>query len=231
MGGLAFDRARLRAEAGVHIRVFWVVSTVWKLVSVLAGVASRLWEWNKFGGAPRYTYVDLFGRYRCAMAASKVTVCAALRVHCRCVSEAPIFLDPQGSNGASLCAAFMWLPVTRICAANESGSSAALRSTPRGRLRSGSSESGQFCQESGSSPADAMLGSATGFGGASSPLPGLESTSSQASAARTVLRQRGVLRVNCVDCLDRTNVGHFMVGCYMLGYQVRCATARHADPL
>ena len=29
---------------------------------------------------------------------------------------------------------------------------------------------------------------------------------------RGYLEQRGVLRTNCIDCLDRTNVGQFAVG-------------------
>lgn len=33
--------------------------------------------------------------------------------------------------------------------------------------------------------------------------------------------QRGVLRTNCVDCLDRTNVGQANVGIYALGLQLR----------
>ena len=32
--------------------------------------------------------------------------------------------------------------------------------------------------------------------------------------------QTGILRVNCVDCLDRTNTAQFMVGKCALGFQV-----------
>ena len=32
--------------------------------------------------------------------------------------------------------------------------------------------------------------------------------------------QTGVLRVNCVDCLDRTNIAQFVVGKHVLGLQV-----------
>ena len=32
--------------------------------------------------------------------------------------------------------------------------------------------------------------------------------------------QTGVLRVNCVDCLDRTNTAQFMAGKCALGYQL-----------
>ena len=34
------------------------------------------------------------------------------------------------------------------------------------------------------------------------------------------LDQTGVLRVNCVDCLDRTNTVQFMAGKCALGYQL-----------
>jgi len=34
------------------------------------------------------------------------------------------------------------------------------------------------------------------------------------------LKQTGVLRINCVDCLDRTNTAQFMVGKCALGYQL-----------
>ena len=38
---------------------------------------------------------------------------------------------------------------------------------------------------------------------------------------RFVLKfQTGILRVNCVDCLDRTNTAQFMVGKCALGFQV-----------
>ena len=33
--------------------------------------------------------------------------------------------------------------------------------------------------------------------------------------------KNGVLRTNCVDCLDRTNTAQFMVGKCALGYQVK----------
>lgn len=38
--------------------------------------------------------------------------------------------------------------------------------------------------------------------------------------------QTGVLRVNCVDCLDRTNIAQFVVGKHVLGFQV---CFRHTD--
>lgn len=44
--------------------------------------------------------------------------------------------------------------------------------------------------------------------------------------------QRGVLRTNCVDCLDRTNVGQANVGIYALGLQLRALglTDETAEP-
>jgi hypothetical protein len=35
------------------------------------------------------------------------------------------------------------------------------------------------------------------------------------------MRQTGVVRVNCVDCLDRTNTAQFAIGKCALAYQVR----------
>lgn len=32
--------------------------------------------------------------------------------------------------------------------------------------------------------------------------------------------QIGVIRSNCIDCLDRTNIVHFFIGKYALGHQV-----------
>ena len=37
------------------------------------------------------------------------------------------------------------------------------------------------------------------------------------------LSKNGVLRTNCVDCLDRTNTAQFMVGKCALGFQVKVA--------
>lgn len=34
------------------------------------------------------------------------------------------------------------------------------------------------------------------------------------------LFQRGVLRTNCIDCIDRTNVAQFLMGKYALSKQV-----------
>lgn len=33
--------------------------------------------------------------------------------------------------------------------------------------------------------------------------------------------QSGVLRTNCIDCLDRTNIAQFFLGKYALGMQVK----------
>ena len=33
-------------------------------------------------------------------------------------------------------------------------------------------------------------------------------------------RQNGVVRTNCIDCLDRTNAAQFVIGKCALGYQV-----------
>lgn len=38
---------------------------------------------------------------------------------------------------------------------------------------------------------------------------------------RGYLEQRGVLRTNCIDCLDRTNVGQFAVGMRFLGASLK----------
>lgn len=34
------------------------------------------------------------------------------------------------------------------------------------------------------------------------------------------MEQRGVLRTNCIDCLDRTNVGQFSIGVHALAKQL-----------
>jgi hypothetical protein len=52
----------------------------------------------------------------------------------------------------------------------------------------------------------------------STPKVKIDEMSSTPSASRM---QRGVLRTNCVDCLDRTNVGQANVGVYALGLQLR----------
>jgi len=33
--------------------------------------------------------------------------------------------------------------------------------------------------------------------------------------------QNGIIRINCVDCLDRTNTAQFVIGKCALAYQVR----------
>ena len=40
------------------------------------------------------------------------------------------------------------------------------------------------------------------------------------AAAETVMRQTGIIRTNCVDCLDRTNTAQFAVGLCALGFQL-----------
>lgn len=35
-----------------------------------------------------------------------------------------------------------------------------------------------------------------------------------------VILQNGIIRVNCVDCLDRTNTAQFVIGKCALAYQV-----------
>lgn len=39
-----------------------------------------------------------------------------------------------------------------------------------------------------------------------------------------VIYQNGIIRVNCVDCLDRTNTAQFAIGKCALAYQVRIYT-------
>lgn len=41
-----------------------------------------------------------------------------------------------------------------------------------------------------------------------------------ASVCQSLFLQTGVLRTNCVDCLDRTNTAQFMVGKCALAYQL-----------
>ena len=43
------------------------------------------------------------------------------------------------------------------------------------------------------------------------------------SIAHADCTQKGVIRINCVDCLDRTNTAQFAVGKHALGHQV-CMT-------
>ena len=38
-------------------------------------------------------------------------------------------------------------------------------------------------------------------------------------------RQHGIIRTNCVDCLDRTNTAQFAIGKHALGHQVKCCSA------
>ena len=38
--------------------------------------------------------------------------------------------------------------------------------------------------------------------------------------ADTVMKQTGIIRTNCVDCLDRTNTAQFAVGLSALGFQL-----------
>jgi hypothetical protein len=35
-------------------------------------------------------------------------------------------------------------------------------------------------------------------------------------------RQHGVVRTNCIDCIDRTNTAQFVIGKCALAHQVRC---------
>ena len=39
-------------------------------------------------------------------------------------------------------------------------------------------------------------------------------------AAKPLMLQKGVLRTNCIDCLDRTNVAQYAYGLVALGYQL-----------
>ena len=42
----------------------------------------------------------------------------------------------------------------------------------------------------------------------------------QSRGLPAAMEQRGVLRTNCIDCLDRTNVAQFSVGAHALGLQL-----------
>lgn len=48
---------------------------------------------------------------------------------------------------------------------------------------------------------------------------------------RGYLEQRGVLRTNCIDCLDRTNVGQFAVGMRFLGASLKVRRPVHSNAL
>ena len=47
-------------------------------------------------------------------------------------------------------------------------------------------------------------------------------------------RQQGVLRTNCIDCVDRTNVAQYAFGALALGRQLQalgfCAASKDLDP-
>ena len=48
----------------------------------------------------------------------------------------------------------------------------------------------------------------------------LQRTRGAGREAETVMKQTGVIRTNCVDCLDRTNTAQFAVGLCALGFQL-----------
>ncbi len=59
-----------------------------------------------------------------------------------------------------------------------------------------------------------------------SPAPSVQprasdGSSEDADGTNDCMRQTGVVRVNCVDCLDRTNTAQFAIGKCALAYQVR----------
>jgi hypothetical protein len=70
-----------------------------------------------------------------------------------------------------------------------------------------------------------VLGPAALPGGAPAALPGgapaaLPGGAPRARGLAAAVEQRGVLRTNCIDCLDRTNVAQFSVGVHALGVQL-----------
>ena len=46
------------------------------------------------------------------------------------------------------------------------------------------------------------------------------SSSVRVDQAGVICKQEGIFRVNCMDCLDRTNTAQFMVGKCALAYQL-----------
>lgn len=56
------------------------------------------------------------------------------------------------------------------------------------------------------------------------------SASCLCSLAWHAKEQRGVLRTNCIDCLDRTNVAQFIVGAHALGRMLAVAPAFSPPP-
>ena len=44
--------------------------------------------------------------------------------------------------------------------------------------------------------------------------------SGEEAETETVMKQTGIIRTNCVDCLDRTNTAQFAVGLSALGFQL-----------
>lgn len=54
----------------------------------------------------------------------------------------------------------------------------------------------------------------------SSSDSGTGSASSSDYGAKPLMFQKGVLRTNCIDCLDRTNVAQYAYGLAALGFQL-----------
>jgi hypothetical protein len=78
-----------------------------------------------------------------------------------------------------------------------------------------------------------------GFGGFGGGLDEAEEEEAEAEAeadddlrqALEFMEQRGVLRTNCVDCLDRTNVAQFSVAMRAMGLQLYCMGKTKAPAL
>lgn len=49
---------------------------------------------------------------------------------------------------------------------------------------------------------------------------GYDDGTSENCSAKTPMFQKGVLRTNCIDCLDRTNVAQYAYGLVALGHQM-----------
>ena len=63
-------------------------------------------------------------------------------------------------------------------------------------------------------------GIGAGGGGAAAATAGGEAEEGEPQRGRVPHRQSGVVRTNCIDCLDRTNVAQFCIGRCLLKQQL-----------
>jgi hypothetical protein len=187
----------------------WVVG--WGMVlHMAAACALQVMEWEAVGGPSDYFFVDL----RPINDLQRVLNAADTR---RPLDAASI-MQPSGATHDP---GQPFPCLTRFAFANVRACACVFL---RALLLCGSNRIWPACSVATACVCAGDLTDSAGRNGGPDPAPSLPPEEDMlrhlGEDFRTPLLQRGTVRVNCVDCLDRTNVAQYYIGAHVLGKQL-----------